>query len=121
MKMSLLRWNHSHRKRETFSDTTRALMWVAFFQGDGSLLLGLDESRTLSDLSEQAAFHAVSRQPAQTSGVRKRLPFSMCMRSEVTAPLESHFDFDLHLSGLYDQTHHFSYLLRDTCTQTKGQ
>ena len=35
-------------------------------------------SRTVPDLPEQAASQPVGRQPAQTSGVRKRLPFSVC-------------------------------------------
>ena len=38
-----------------------------------------ERSRTPPDLPEQAAFHPVSRQLAQTSGVRKRLPFSLCI------------------------------------------
>ena len=52
-----IRGNHSHQKRETFSDAT--------------CLCGLPT------------------QPAQTSGVRKRLSFSLCIRSEVTPPLKS--------------------------------
>ena len=49
-----------------------------------------ERSRTLLDLPEQAASNPVSRQPTQTSGVRKRLPFPLCIRSEVTPPLSSH-------------------------------
>jgi len=42
-----------------------------------------ERCRTPPDLPEQA----VSTQPAQTSGVRKGLTFSLCIRSEVTTPL----------------------------------
>ena len=34
----------------------------------------------------KAAFHPASRQPARTGSVRKRLPFSLCVRPEVTTP-----------------------------------
>ena len=52
----------------------------------GCLLTGLEAAcsgesggvRLRSSLPEQAASNPVSRQPAQTSGVRKRLPFSLC-------------------------------------------
>jgi len=47
--------------------------------------------RTLPDLPEQAAFHPVRRQSAQTSGVRKCLPFSLCIKPEVTSPLDEYF------------------------------
>ena len=38
-------------------------------------------------MPEQAAFHPVSRRPAQTSGVRKRLPYSIYVRPEMTPTL----------------------------------
>jgi len=59
---------------------------MAAFDQDG-------RSRTLVDLPEQAAFHPVSRQLAQLNGVRKGLPFSLCIRPEVI-PLYSHLDED---------------------------
>jgi len=46
-----------------------------------------ERGRTPPDLHEQAASNPASRQSAQTSGVRKRLPFSPCIRSEVTPPV----------------------------------
>jgi len=46
-----------------------------------------ERCRTPPDLPEQAASNPVSRQPAKTSSVRKRLTFSLCIRSEVTTPL----------------------------------
>ena len=62
----------------------------------GSLLTGweaafdrAEHSRTLPDLPEQTAFHPVSRQPAQTTCVGKRLPFSLWIRPDVAPPLES--------------------------------
>ena len=48
-----------------------------------------EPSRTLPDLPEQEASHPVSRQPAKTGGSRKRLPFSLCTRLEVTPPSQS--------------------------------
>jgi len=67
----------------------------SFFSGNGhhdvieteqKLLLRPNEAELLLDLPEQAASNSVSRQPAQTSGVRKRLPFLM----GVVTPLSSH-------------------------------
>jgi len=49
-----------------------------------------ERSRTPPDLPEQTAPNPVSRQHAHTSGVRKRLRFSLSIRSEVTPPLGSH-------------------------------
>ena len=46
-----------------------------------------ERSRTPPDPPEQAASNPVIRQPALTSGVRKRLPFSLCIRPEVSTPL----------------------------------
>jgi len=46
-----------------------------------------ERSRNPPDLPEQAVSNLVSRQPAKTSGVRKRLPFSLCIRPEVSTPL----------------------------------
>ena len=56
----------------------------------GCLLTGwtaAERRRTPPDLPERAVFHPVSRRPAQTSSVRKRLPFSRCIRPEVTPPV----------------------------------
>jgi len=77
----LWRWNHSCRKWETFSDATR-LRGLPTYRVKGSLCTG--RSRTPLDLPEQTAFHPVSRRPAQTSGVRKRLPFSHNQWSDYT-------------------------------------
>jgi len=51
-----------------------------------------ERCRTPLDLLELSASHPVSRQSAQTSGVRKRLPFSLCIRPAVavTSALFSH-------------------------------
>jgi len=63
---------------------------VAYLQGERQPLLGPNDAercRTPPDLPEQASFYPVSRQSALTSGVRKRLPFSLCKRPEVSPPL----------------------------------
>jgi len=52
-----------------------------------------ERSRAPPDLLP-VAFYPVSRRPAQTSGVRKRLPFSLRIRPEVTPPLERHLGYD---------------------------
>ena len=90
-KVTLYSWNHSRRKWETFSDATCSC-GLPIYMTKGSLCSG--RGRNPPDLPEQAAFHPVSRRPTQTSGVRKRLPFSMCIRPEVTPPLLSHLDWD---------------------------
>ena len=51
-----------------------------------------ERSRTPPDLPEEAAFHPVSGRPAQTSGVRKRLPFSLWARPQVTPLLKGHLE-----------------------------
>jgi len=78
---TLQRWNHSRRKW-TFPDAS-CFYGLPIYRVKGSLSSG----RTPPDLSGQAAFHPVSRRPAQTKGVRKRLPFSLCIRPQVTPPL----------------------------------
>ena len=40
--------------------------------------------RASADLPDQAALHPVIRRPAQTSGVRKRLPFSLCINDSTS-------------------------------------
>jgi len=62
------------RERETFSDAT-CLCGSPTYRMKGSLL-GPNDAELPPELPEQAAFHPVSRQPAQTSGVRKHLSFS---------------------------------------------
>jgi len=49
----------------------------------------VERCRTPPDLPEQAASHPVSRQSAQTIGVRKRLPFSLCIRPAEAARSDS--------------------------------
>jgi len=59
---------------------------VAYLQGERHPVLEPSEAELLWTYPS-AAFHPVSRHPAQTSGIRKRLPFSLCIRPEVTPPL----------------------------------
>jgi len=50
----------------------------------------LSKGWTLPDLPKHATFHPVNSRPAQTSGVKKRISFSLCIRHEVTPSLQSH-------------------------------
>jgi len=61
-KVTLSRWDHSLRRRETFSDATClcSCLVTAFARAE--------RSRTLPDLPEQGAFHPLSGQPTQTIG-----------------------------------------------------
>ena len=54
---------------------------VAYLQDERQTLLEPNSSRLT-----RARFHPVSRQPAHTCGVRKRLPFSLRIRPEVAPP-----------------------------------
>jgi len=53
----------------------------------GCLLTGWKAALLGPDLPEQAAFHPVSRQLAQTSGKSENVSCSLCTRPEVTPPL----------------------------------
>jgi len=66
-----------------YTEKTGDVFWrhffvrVAYLQDERQLARVSPEEFGLVRPEQKAAFHPVSGQPAQTSGVRKRLPFSM--------------------------------------------
>ena len=62
----LERWNHSHRKWETFFDAI-PLSELPTYRINSSLCLGGSGRVRVGSECSLAAFHPVSRQPAQTN------------------------------------------------------
>jgi len=99
-KVTLYRWSHfmPHAScPERSGDVFWRLLFVrvAYLQDERQLPRVSPEDSGFVRPEKKAAFHPVSRQPAQTMGVRKHLPFS----TGVTSPLKSHLDTpgDIHL------------------------
>ena len=67
------------------------LVWAGcLLKGWKAAFAQAERCRIHPGLPEHAAFHPASGQPAQTSGVRKRLPFSLCNAWSDSTVIESH-------------------------------